>query len=281
MTNTVIEVDSLNYTYDGSKTPILKNLSFKIKQGDFTILLGPSGCGKSTLVRCLIGLIPHFYSGKLKGNINVLGSNTISNNIYTLSQKVGIVFQNPDNQIVMTTVDRDVAFGLENLNLPSNNMKKKVISSLNLLGLEKLIDSPISNLSGGQKQKLAISGIIAMDPKILILDEPTAYFSPSSALDFFNLLQSLNKEKKLTIILIEHRLDLACKYADKILAMDAGKLFFDGKPKDFFENLSHEKNNINLPKLISIYNILKKNNVKLDSPPLSPDEAVNHLKKLI
>ncbi|NIN53132.1 MAG: ATP-binding cassette domain-containing protein [Nitrososphaeria archaeon] len=268
-----IAVDDFSFTYSGSDQPAVEDVNLRVEEKEFIVLAGPSGCGKTTLCKSFVGLIPHFYSGASKGVVKILGVNVADSSIYEISQRVGYVFQNPDNQLVMTTVRRDTAFGLENLGLPRREMERRVDQTLALLDLAALADEPIYALSGGQKQKLAIAGILAMNPKILILDEPTAYFSPASALSFLELLSKLNRDLDLTILLVEHRLDLAARYASRLVVMDMGMIRFQGNPRDFFIQSSSDLSGINTPSVIQLYHLLRERGYTFSDLPLSTKEA--------
>jgi energy-coupling factor transporter ATP-binding protein EcfA2 len=243
-----------------------------VKRGEFLLIAGPSGCGKTTLCRTLNGLIPHFYSGGFSGRVLVEGHDVAESSMFQLAQIVGFVFQNPDNQIVMTTVERDVAFGLENLGLSREEITERVSWALSLLDLQDISGEAIHNLSGGQKQKLAVAGAIAMKPSVLVLDEPTAYFSPASAANFFYLLEGLRRELGLTIVMVEHRLDLASRYASRIAIMEEGRILFLDEPRRVFERDTSELTSINIPSLVKVYHRLKDRGMNMSVLPLTPEE---------
>ncbi|MFQ5711060.1 MAG: energy-coupling factor ABC transporter ATP-binding protein [Candidatus Geothermarchaeales archaeon] len=276
-----ISVNNFSFTYGGSDQPAVKNIDLNVEEKEFVVLAGPSGCGKTTLCKAFVGLIPHFYSGTYEGKVRILGVDVLSSTIYEMSQLVGYVFQNPDNQLVMTTVRRDSAFGLENMGLPREEIEERIDRALSLLGLSALADEPVHTLSGGQKQKLAIAGILAMNPKILVLDEPTAYFSPSSALQFLEFLSQLNRDLGLTIFLVEHRLDLAARYASKLVVMGKGNIHFQGDPRDLFHQDASGLVGINIPSLVKLYHMLGRHSFTLSSLPLSPEEAAGLIREAL
>jgi energy-coupling factor transporter ATP-binding protein EcfA2 len=213
----IIEVRGLRYTYPNVESPALKGLDLTIDEGEFILLTGPSGCGKTTFSRCLNGLIPHFYSGDLEGSVTVNGLDVKEHPTSHLARTVGLIFQNPDNQIFALTVEKDVAFGLENLGIPKEQMMEDIDWALDATGIGHLRDRGTHELSGGQKQRLAIASILAMRPRILVLDEPTSFLDPIGAERAFQVLDTLNREHGITVILIEHRVDLAAKYVDKVI----------------------------------------------------------------
>jgi len=160
----IIETKNLTYTYPGGTKPSIRDVSIKIEKGDFVLITGPSGCGKTTLCRCFNGLIPHFYQGEMKGEITVAGLNIVKHEISELARQVGLVFQNPENQLFALSVEKDVAFGLENLGVPREEMRKRVDWALNLTGTYGLRERAPHELSGGQQQRVAIASVLAMQP---------------------------------------------------------------------------------------------------------------------
>ncbi|MBT8171491.1 energy-coupling factor ABC transporter ATP-binding protein, partial [Candidatus Bathyarchaeota archaeon] len=174
----IIKSSNLTYTYPGTTKPSIENVNITIKKGDFVILTGPSGCGKTTLCRCFNGLIPHFYNGTLEGKIVVNGLDVTNHQIHQMARHVGLVFQNPENQLFALSVEKDVAFGLENFGVPREEIRKKVDRALRLVGIIDLAERPPHELSGGQQQRVAIASVLAMEPKIMILDEPTSFLDP-------------------------------------------------------------------------------------------------------
>jgi energy-coupling factor transporter ATP-binding protein EcfA2 len=281
MNSPAISVENLSFKYVGSDKPALKDINLQVESGEFIVLAGPSGCGKTTLCRAFIGLIPHFYPGEFKGSVEILGIDIQESSTYEVSQRVGYVFQNPDNQIVMTTVNRDAAFGLENLALPRQEIMERVDQVLELLELTPLAETQTHQLSGGQKQKLAIAGVLAMKPQILVLDEPTAYLSPASALQLFCLLDRLKKELGLTIFLVEHRLDLASKYSSRLIIMGDGEILLVGDPRSLFERDLSKLAGVNVPSLIEMYHLLLSRGVTLEKPPLDPEEAAEMMRRVL
>ena len=177
----MIKIDRLNFKYNDSQNPILVDINLKFKPGEFVLILGPSGSGKSTLVRTINALIPNFYGGRISGSVNVQDMNVFTTPTRIMAGKVGMIFQNPENQLFMSDVESEIAFGMENLNFSKKIMKKRMEEILNSFGITHLREKSIASLSGGEKQKVAIASVIAMNPEILILDEPTAELDPRSA----------------------------------------------------------------------------------------------------
>ncbi len=281
MTRPLIRLKNLTFTYAGSKKPALKKVNLEITKGEFIILTGPSGCGKTTLCRILVGLIPHFYPGELIGKAIIFGRDVRRRSIKEIAKRVNIVFQNPDSQIVMTTVEREVAFGLENLRLSRDEIIRRVNEALSRLDITDLRSENIAHLSGGQKQRVAIASILAMMPDIMILDEPTAYLSPSSADKLFELLNKLNSKLNMTIILVEHRLDLAVKYASKLIIMVNGRITLQGPPKEVLSEDLTKISGVNVPSIVKLYHRLKSIGVRLREVPLTPFEAAILMREVL
>jgi energy-coupling factor transporter ATP-binding protein EcfA2 len=228
----IIDVKDLCYTYPNFAEPTLSGISMTIARGDFVLLTGPSGCGKTTLCRCLIGLIPHFYGGDLTGEVVVANLSVKDHTISELAQHVGFVFQNPENQLFALSVEKDVAFGLENLAKPRAEIRKNVDWAMDLMGIGGLRDAAPFELSGGQKQRVAVASVLAMKPEVMVLDEPTSFLDPVTARKLFEVIKSLNDELGLTVVLVEHRLSLLSTYVNRIIVMDEGRVRLDGPPLD-------------------------------------------------
>lgn len=275
----IVEVRGLIYSYPNAKAPALDGVDLTIERGEFVLLTGPSGCGKTTFCRCLNGLIPHFYSGDLKGDVRVAGLSTRDSPTYKLAQHAGLVFQNPDNQIFALTVEKDVAFGLENLGIEKAKMLEGVDWALEKAGISHLRDRATHELSGGQKQRLAIASILAMRPEVLVLDEPTSFLDPLGAERIFQVLDSLNKEYGITILLIEHRLDLAAQHVDRVVIFSEGKVVGNGSPEEIFALEETRLAGVGIPKIVQLYKRLRGRGFPLERPPLTPDALVEGLRK--
>jgi energy-coupling factor transporter ATP-binding protein EcfA2 len=279
---TIIETRNLTYTYPGSTKSSITDISIKIEKGEFTLITGPSGCGKTTLCRCFNGLIPHFYQGELKGEIIVSELNVAQHSIHELAKHVGLVFQNPENQLFALSVEKDVAFGLENLGVQRDEMRKKVDWALDLTGIYDLRERPPHELSGGQQQRAAIASVLAMQPEVIVLDEPTSFLDPLSAKKIFEVIYDLNKTLGVTVVLVEHRLDLTAKYASHIVIMDEGKIVLDGEPRKILSSEETRLIGVGIPKATLLYHILKKDVARLGNlVPLSSDELANQLREAL
>jgi energy-coupling factor transporter ATPase len=277
---TVIETQDLTYTYPGSTKPSISKVSIKIEKGQFTLITGPSGCGKTTLCRCFNGLIPHFYQGEIEGDVSAAGLKIKEHPIHELAKHVGLVFQNPENQLFALSVEKDVAFGLENLGIPRDEMRKKVDWALKLTDIFELRERAPHELSGGQQQRVAIASVLAMQPEVIILDEPTSFLDPLSAKKIFEVIHDLNRNLGITVVLVEHRLDLTAGYSDHIIIMDEGKVVLDGGPREILRSEEARLIGVGIPKATRLYQILKKDGANLgDKIPLSSDEMASLLKE--
>ena len=203
-----------------------------MQEGEFIFLAGPSGCGKSTLLRALAGLLPDYYGGSMGGQIRYRQADLRNWNKRELAREIGIIFQNPEQQSVMTRVEQEIAFGLENLGIQPKEMRRRVAEVLALFDLNPVRGEAIFNLSGGQKQKVVLAAILAMHPRVLLLDEPTSQLDPVAAQDFLNYIQRLNQEWGITVILVEQRVDRCFHLADRVVLMDGGGIVSQSGPQE-------------------------------------------------
>ena len=277
----VIETKGLTYTYPGGTKRALEDVSITIEKGEFLVLTGPSGCGKTTLCRCFNGLVPHFYGGKLEGDIQVTGFRVSEHSIHELARHVGLVFQNPENQLFALFVEKDVAFGLENLGVPRDEIRKRVDWALQMTGIEDLRERAPHELSGGQQQRVAIACVLAMHPDVMVLDEPTSFLDPLGAQKIFEVISELNKELGITVVLVEHRLDLASRYSNHVVVMDKGRVVLDGKPREVFNSETARLIGVGIPKATRLSQVLEKSGVHLGRVPVTSEEASHVLKEVL
>ena len=276
----IVQANHLSFTYTGASKPSIEDLTIGVSPGEFVVLTGPSGCGKTTICRCLNGLIPNFYSGDFTGDLIVDGLSVKDHTTAELAPHVGMVFQNPENQLFSLSVERDVAFGPENLGLAREETRKRVDWALDVTGISNLKDKPPYELSGGQQQRAAIAAVLAMQPKVMILDEPTSFLDPKSALEILEVISDLNKKLGITIILVEHRLDIVSKHANRVIVMDSGRIVLDGTPKDVYGEQARLIG-IGLPRVTALFNLLQKDGVQFTQTPATVDEAVDVLRKMM
>ena len=274
----VIETRNLSYTYPGATKPSISDVSLKVEKGDFVLITGPSGCGKTTLCRCFNGLIPHFYQGELKGEITVAEKDVTKHQTHEMAKHVGLVFQNPENQLFALSIEKDVAFGLENLGFSREEMRKRVDWALNLTGIYDLRERSPHEVSGGQQQRVAIASVLAMQPEIIVLDEPTSFLDPLSAEKIFQVIHELNQTLGITVVLVEHRLDLTARYANHIIIMDEGKVRSNGETREILSTEETRLIGVGIPKATLLYKLLGNEGMKLgDVTPLSSDEMAKLL----
>ena len=228
----LVEIEDLSYTYPGRDEPALSDVSLSLSPGEFVLLAGASGSGKSTLCRALNGLVPHFYGGRISGSVKVAGIDTVATEVRDLARTVGKVFQDPENQMVTDSPVSEIAFGLENTGVEPLQMRKREEEVMASLRLSELREKRIDELSGGQKQKVALAAVLAMHPGVLVLDEPTSQLDPISAEDFLSQVKSLNDELGLLVVLAEHRVERCFHFADRVIVLEGGRAVFSGSPRD-------------------------------------------------
>lgn len=262
----MIEIQELTFKYSGAKTNALENISLTIEKGDFVGIIGESGAGKTTLCNCINGLIPHHYTGDYYGSVKVSGNDTFETNAGKLALKVGSVFQDIESQLTGYFVEDEILFGLENFGIPSDQIENRIASALQTLGISELRHREISTLSGGQKQKVVFSAILALEPEILVLDEPTGELDPASSVQIFSLLKKLNEEKGITILIAEQKIMLLCEYVKKLIVLEKGTCVHYGEIRS---TLTHQREmeeaGINCPRVLTLTG-------KMEKEELLPEE---------
>lgn len=271
----IIEAKELTFSYkkDEKERVVIDNLNLNIEKGSFTAIIGHNGSGKSTLAKHINAiLLP------CGGSMTVCGINTADEEkLYELRKNAGMVFQNPDNQIVATIVEEDVAFGLENIAVPWEEMHRRVKDALVSVNMYEYRKRAPHLLSGGQKQRVAIAGILAMEPQCIILDEPTAMLDPKGRKEVLDTIISLNKTKNITIVLITHYMDEAAK-ADRVVVLDKGKVIFDDPPEEIFEKEEELLSlGLDVPQSTALAHMLSKKGLKIKSGILSPNECAQEI----
>ena len=271
----ILEVKNVTYEYtDEEKTfAAVKNLSLNIERGSFTVILGHNGSGKSTLAKMFNGLNKPTVGDVFADGINTKDEETE----IEVKRKVGMVFQNPDNQIIASIVEEDVAFGPENLGIPPKEIEKRVEDALKAVDMWEFRKSTPHHLSGGQKQRIAIAGIIAMQPECLVLDEPTAMLDPKGRAEIISTLHRLNRDKGITVVLITHYMEEA-ENADRVIVMNDGEIIADDKPKVIFSDVERlKKVGLDVPQTAELLYNLKKNGFAVDTHALSIKEAAEQI----
>ncbi len=275
----MIKTENLFFKYEDEKDEnkfALKNVNLHIKDGEFVVIIGHNGSGKSTLSKLLNGI---YYPTQGKIFIDNLDTSDEAL-IWEIRKRAGMVFQNPDNQLVATIVEEDVAFGPENLGLPSVEIRKRVDDALETVKMSAFKRKPPHHLSGGQKQRVAIAGILAMKPKCIIFDEPTAMLDPSGRKEVIQTIQHLNKTEKITIVHITHFMDEAVN-AHRIIVMDEGEIVLEGTPKQVFSQVETlKKIGLDVPQVTLLSYELEQLGYAVTSENLTVDELVNNLCQL-
>ncbi|MCK8826211.1 energy-coupling factor transporter ATPase [Natroniella acetigena] len=269
----LIEIADLCYRYNQDQDWILKGVDLKVDSGEFVVIVGHNGSGKSTLAKMLNGLlVPD------EGEVLVNGKATSrEENIWEIRRQIGMVFQNPDNQLVANIVEEDIAFGPENLGLESAVIKKRVEEALEVVGMDKFRRNAPHNLSGGQKQRIAIAGILAMHPKCLVLDEPTAMLDPVGRKDVMTTVQELNQELGMAVVHITHFMTEAL-LADRIIVMDQGKIVLEGTPQEIFSQVDEiKKYHLDVPQLTELAFRLSQAGLDVSPDIFNVDELVEKL----
>ncbi|WP_311432909.1 energy-coupling factor transporter ATPase [Finegoldia magna] len=268
----IIEIKNLSFQYEGSSKKVLKNLNIDIKKGEFICVLGHNGSGKSTLAKLINAQFIPTEGDILVGNMNTKDDD----NLWNIREMCGMVFQNPDNQLVATIVEEDVAFGPENLGVPREELRKRVDDCLELVGMTEYKRHSPALLSGGQKQRIAIAGILAMNPKCLLMDEPTAMLDPQGRKDILDTVLKLREMGK-TIIHITHYME-ECVNADRIIVINEGDVVLEGTPREVFSNVEQMKEiGLDVPEPTEISYLLNKSNINVRRDVLTVDELVEAL----
>ena len=262
-----IEIKNLSYSYDeddGKVVPVLNGISLDIKRGEYVAILGHNGSGKSTLAK-LLNMILTPTSGTITvDGMNITAPDLSEDDIFALRKKVGMVFQNPDNQLVATIVEEDVAFGPENLGYPQAEIRRRVDEALEIVGMSEYAHHEPHRLSGGQKQRIAIAGIIAMSPECIIFDESTSMLDPSGRKDVLKTMEKLNRENGITVITITHYMNEAAK-ADRVVVLDDGNILMDGTPAQIFaEPEKLRKAGLDVPQCSALVEELRAMGIELD-----------------
>lgn len=280
MSDTIIKFDNVSFAYeleDEGVVNAVNDFSLEVPEGQFLAVLGHNGCGKSTVAKLINGiLVPN------KGKVTVEGMDTSDEEkTVDIRKTVGMVFQNPDNQIVATIVEDDVAFGPENLGVEPSEIRKAVDSALKAVGMYEFRKREPHRLSGGQKQRVAIAGVIAMNTKCIVMDEPTAMLDPQGRKEVMDTVMKLNKEFGITVILITHYMDEAVK-ADRVVVMDGGRIAIDGTPKEVFKNVERMKKlGLDVPQATELAYRLRKKGFKLPDNILDENECAEAILKIL
>ena len=270
----MINIQDLTFTYKDEPAPALSGISLTVTDGAFLGIIGPAGAGKTTLIRAVSGVIPHHYTGDYYGSVRVNGLDTVDTPLTDLSRLVGMVFQDVDSQIISSVVEDELLYGLENFGVPREEIPSRLEFALDRVGIADLRDRTIASLSGGQRQKVAIASVIALRPRVLVLDEPTGELDPRSSRQIFSLLKALNREYGITVVVVEQKIMLLCEFADMLAVLDQGKIVRQGKTREVLARSDElEALGVNCPRVTLLTRLLSERLGKSLPVSVSLDEA--------
>jgi energy-coupling factor transport system ATP-binding protein len=273
----IVNLQHVTYKYPLTDKPVLEGVSLQVDEGEFVAIIGPNGAGKSTLCYTLSGFIPHFYKGELSGIVEVAGIETQGSTLSEWVLNVGLAFQNPFNQITGAkyTVFEEIAFGLENIGVPREEMEERVERALEMTGIRDLAERSPYSLSGGQQQRVALASILVMEPKVLVLDEPTSQMDPIGTREVFGVVRTM-AERGMTVVLAEHKVEWIAQFADRVIALHEGKILLEGKPGEVLTSDLLDGKGFGISRYTSTAREAQKQGLwpKERSLPVTLDEAV-------
>jgi energy-coupling factor transporter ATP-binding protein EcfA2 len=273
----LVNLQNVTYKYPLTKTPVLQNVNLQVNEGEFVAVMGPNGAGKSTLCYALAGFVPHFFKGEISGEIEVDGKKSSESTLDDWVLNVGLAFQNPFNQIsgAKYTVFEEIAFGLENIGVPRSEMKDRVEEAMALTGISDLADRSPYSLSGGQQQRVALTSILVMQPKLLVLDEPTSQMDPIGTREVFGVVRKM-AEDGMTVVMVEHKVEWIAHFADRVIALKEGQILLEGKPNKVLTSDALIENGFNISRYTSVAREAKKQGSwKQDKLPVTLFEAAD------
>lgn len=276
-----VNLQNVTYKYPLTKEPVLQNLNLQIQEGEFFSIIGPNGAGKSTLCYALAGFVPHFFKGEISGEIEVDGKLSSKSTLDTWVLNVGLAFQNPFNQIsgAKYTVFEEIAFGLENIGVPRDEMKARVEDAMSLTGISELADRSPYSLSGGQQQRVALTSILVMRPRLLVLDEPTSQMDPIGTREVFGVVRKM-AEEGMTVVMVEHKVEWIAEFADRVIALKEGQILLEGKPNEVLTSDLLTENGFGVSRYTSTAREAKKQGLwKKEKLPVTLFEAMEGFKR--
>ena len=278
----MITIQDLSFTYKDEKNPALQEVSLTIPDGGFLGVIGPAGAGKTTLARAVSGMIPHLYPGDFYGSVSVNGMDTFEASLLDLSRQVGMVFQDVDSQLISPVVEDEMLYGLENFAVSREKIPGRIEEALQKVGIADLKERSIGSLSGGQRQKVAIASILALKPRVLVLDEPTGELDPRSSRRVFTLLKELNEEQGITVILIEQKIMLLCEFAKQLAVLSEGRIFRQGDTREVLADAEELLAlGVNCPRVTTLSRTLSARTGEEQPVCINLDEAENMVRRLI
>ena len=274
MTKEIIRIENLTYQYAHTDKPALVDINLSIKKGEYLAIIGPCGAGKTSLALSLNGIVPHMTVGEMRGKVLVDGIDTTQTQVRDLAHIVGMVFDNPEYQLSQSTVLSEMAIGLENIGIPRDEMLKRIAEALEIVGLSGLEERSPLALSGGQQQRLAIAAALSMYPKVLVLDEPTSNLDPMGKEEVFAVAARLNQEKQMTVVIVEHEVEVIASYADRVIVLDKGQIVNSGNVNDIFSDIdSLDSIGVRPPQVTAIAYGLEKKGYHFENLPVTLDGA--------
>jgi energy-coupling factor transporter ATP-binding protein EcfA2 len=273
----IVNLQNVTYKYPLMDSPALQNINLQVNEGEFVAVVGPNGAGKSTLCYALAGFVPHFFRGELTGTVEVAGIESHTSTLHEWVLNVGLAFQNPFNQIsgAKYTVYEEIAFGLENIGIPRDEIKVRVEDAMYLTGIRDLADRSPYSLSGGQQQRVALTSILVMQPKVLVLDEPTSQMDPVGTREVFGVIREM-AHRGLTVILVEHKVEWIAAFADRVIALKDGSILLEGTPSEVFTSDFLVENGFGISRYTSVARKAKEQGLwpRERALPVTLDEAV-------
>jgi energy-coupling factor transporter ATP-binding protein EcfA2 len=273
----IINLDNVIYKYPLTDIPALHNVSLQVQEGEFVAVVGPNGAGKSTLCYTLAGFVPHFFKGELTGVVEIDGKDLHKSTLQEWVLTVGLAFQNPFNQIsgAKYTVFEELAFGLENIGVPRDEMKSRAEQAMKLTGISDLADRSPYSLSGGQQQRVALTSILVMQPKVLVLDEPTSQMDPIGTREVFGVIRTM-AERGMTVVLVEHKVEWIAEFADRVIALYEGQILHDGSPSDVLTSDLLQEKGFGMSRYTTVAREAQKIGLwKKEKLPVTLDEAAD------
>ena len=278
----MIRIEDFSFTYKDEAKPALQEIRLSVSEGGFLGVIGPAGAGKTTLARAITGMVPHHYPGDFYGSVTVNGMDTVDSSILDLSRIVGMVFQDVDSQIISPIVEDEILYGLENFGVPREEIPGRMEEAMEKVGIADLRERSVTSLSGGQRQKVAIASIIALKPRILVMDEPTGELDPRSSRQIFSLLKELNEKQGITVLVIEQKIMLLCEFAKELAVLNEGRIVRRGPTRDvlaYAEEL--QELGINCPRVTTLSRILSQKTGEEQPVCVNLDEAESMVRRLM
>ncbi|MEM3507359.1 MAG: energy-coupling factor transporter ATPase, partial [Candidatus Bathyarchaeia archaeon] len=276
----IVEIKDVWFKYEYEENWALKELNFELKRGEFVLVTGPTGSGKTSLGLTIAGLIPNFIDGSFKGEVLIDGEPMTKKNFPELGLKVGIVWQNPENQLFGLSVEEEIVFGLENMALSNDEIQERLEWALQVVGMSEFLNKSPYELSGGQKQRVVIAAVLARRPEILVLDEPMAELDPQGRADVVKVIEELRKSEKISVVIIEHRMEELMEYIDRAMLMENGRISFEAESQRFFRDPeSLKRKGVRPPQVIEFFNRINEFDKSILRIPITLDQASEALKK--